>query len=507
MKEIQTLIIVAVSTIIVGFAAWFFIVPAPVKLPVRAPGMDNRPEGGADKQGRELVFNFNTFISPIIHNPVATPIAAEKTDLDLQDNWPYFRGPNRDANWHNENYQIIQDWQTNPLECIWITSVGEGYAGTCIYKGIVYMLDYDAENLSDVLRAIDFHSGQDIWNLSYPVKVKRDHGMSRSIPAVSEKYIVTIGPRCHVMCVDRITGEKLWHVDMVAEYGTKVPLWHASQCPLIIDNTVIIAPAGTDLMVAIDCSTGKVIWETENTDKWDMTHSSIMPIEYDGIMMYVYCGDGGICGVDANTGKKLWVNDEWSMRTNVPTPVYIGNGKLFLCAGYNKGCALLEIYRTLNAESSNLTTNNLNDNLISDKNTTENHFFSSRMVYMKPASVFGAVQHTPVIHNNYIYGIRQDKRLVCLDYDGIIQWESPKNDKYGDSPFMIVNDQLIALDDHGTLSLIELSPKAYNLITRQQILFGRESWGLMAVSNGYLIARDFTELRCYKLAEPKTGIQ
>ena len=483
MKDIHITLLAALTTVIVGIAAWNWVLPNPIELQVRQPGMDNRPAGGLKRQGGEITFNFVSFVPP------ADEIKSESKlypDPQKHDNWPHFRGPNRDANWNNPDYDVIQNWEETPLECLWSIPVGEGYAGATIYNSVVYMLDYNTEKETDVLRAISLETGKDIWNISYPIKVKRDHGMSRSIPAVSDKYIVTIGPRCHVMCVERLTGKKLWHIDLVAEYGTKVPLWHASQCPLIENDTAIIAPSGSVLMIAVDCATGEVIWQTPNNDKWDMTHSSIMPIDLDGIHMYVYCGDGGICGVNAINGKMLWVNNDWSMRTNVPTPIPVGNGRLFLCAGYNKGCALLEIYRT--------------KDVLNDDSVTE---YTAKMVYMKPATIFGAVQHTPVLYDGYIYGIRQDKRLVCLNIDGEIQWESPKNDKYGDSPFMIVNDQLIALDDHGTMSLVELTPSNYNLITRQQVLFGRESWGLMSISNGLLVIRDFTEMRCYKLAESK----
>jgi len=43
--------------------------------------------------------------------------------------------------------------------------------------------------------------------------------MSRTIPAVTENYVVTIGPKCHVMCVDAESGEFKWAIDL--EEGMK----------------------------------------------------------------------------------------------------------------------------------------------------------------------------------------------------------------------------------------------------------------------------------------------
>ncbi len=483
MKIITNIII---GSIIIGlFIVVILHIPEKPDLPVRIPGTDGRGAGSAGGKSTDLDFQF-TALQDIA--TLANSIHSE--------NWPWFRGTNYNGIWHNSSCEIITDLSA-PLECIWNIELGEGYAGATVFDGIVYVLDYDVVRQRDVLRALNLADGKDIWQLSYNIKIKRDHGMSRAIPAVNDKYVLTIGPKCQVVCANRSTGEKLWHLDLVKDYGTKVPLWHASQCPLLDGDTAIIAPAGSTLIMAVDCSTGKILWETPNPDKWQMTHSSVMPVYVDGVKMYAYCGDGGIAGFDPSNGKKLWVNYDWKMRTNVPSPVDLGNNRLFLSAGYNKGCALLEIYRTLNMPENAGGAANPSDGI---STLNSGYMYDTIMVYTRPASFFGAVQHTPIHYNGYIYGIRQDKTLVCLDPAGTIMWESPKDDKYGDSPYLIANDLIVTLDDHGTLSLVKAIPDSYELVARQQVLFGRESWGLMALVDGLLILRDFTEMRCIRIA-------
>jgi outer membrane protein assembly factor BamB len=83
-------------------------------------------------------------------------------------------------------------------------------------------------------------------------------------------------------------------MDLVRDYDTKEPLWYAGQCPRIDNGRVIISPGGKALMVAVDALTGKVIWQTDNPDKWQMTHSSILSTQFDGKKMYVYCASGGV---------------------------------------------------------------------------------------------------------------------------------------------------------------------------------------------------------------------
>ena len=81
--------------------------------------------------------------------------------------------------------------------------------------------------------------------------------MSRTVPAVTNDYIVTIGPRCHVMCVDRESGDFRWGIDVAEKYQSEVPFWYTGQCPLIYDNKAIIATGGDALMIAVDCATEK----------------------------------------------------------------------------------------------------------------------------------------------------------------------------------------------------------------------------------------------------------
>ena len=72
--------------------------------------------------------------------------------------------------------------------------------------------------------------------------------MSRTVPAVSAPYVVSLGPRCHVACWDKETGDCNWLIDLVLDYGVTVPQWYAGQCPLVDGNHVILAPASPDVL-------------------------------------------------------------------------------------------------------------------------------------------------------------------------------------------------------------------------------------------------------------------
>jgi outer membrane protein assembly factor BamB len=404
------------------------------------------------------------------------------TPADLPGAWPRFRGANFDAI-SSEDITPLKTWPEKGPDVLWSIEVGEGYAGVAILAGRVYLLDYDRQQQADVVRCLSLQDGKDIWRYSYPVKVKRWHGMSRTVPAVTDKYVVTMGPRCHVTCLDSMTGEFHWMFNLVEEFNTTVPQWYTAQCPLIENGRAIIAPAGTILMMAVDCETGEIVWETPNPDGWIMTHSSIVPMEFNGKRFYVYCGGnqskGGVIGVSAEDGSVLWKNEEWKVRFNVPTPVVVGDDRIFLSAGYGQyelGCAMMKLIDT----GGEITT---------------------KLEFLHSTEIFGSIQQSPVFYDGYIYGVRLDGQLVCLDPDGNVVWTSTSANKFGNGPYSIVNGLIYIMDDSGDLTLAQTGPSGYVPLAHAKVLDGHESWGPMAIASGRLIVRDTERMICLDISE------
>ncbi len=208
-----------------------------------------------------------------------------------------------------ESVPLATNWKVKPPSLYWGIDAGEGYAGAAVYNSRVYVLDYDRQAQADVLRCLALADGKELWHYSYPVVVKRNHGMSRTVPAVTSKYVVTLGPKCNVLCADPQTGKLHWMIDLVKDYHTDIPPWYAGQCPLIDADRAIIAPGGSALMIAVDCATGKVLWKTPNPNAWAMTHSSVVPMTFKGQRMYIYCGSGGVAGISARDGSILMADN------------------------------------------------------------------------------------------------------------------------------------------------------------------------------------------------------
>jgi outer membrane protein assembly factor BamB len=454
--------ITAVLVALFLMAFWFNTDP-PQTLQVRVPGTDKTAEQAAQENG-----------PPVLSGEL---VKFNVEPSDLPGLWPRFRGSDYNNLFQDNQITLGTSWGETGPAVLWSIDVGEGHAGASVRNGRVYVMDYDRDQQADTLRCLSLADGRDIWRFSYPVKIKRNHGMSRTVPAVTDKFVVAMGPKCHMTCLDAITGEQYWMMDLVRDYETKVPPWYAGQCPLIDGDRTIIAPGGKAMMIAVDCATGEIIWQTENPHDWKMTHSSIIPMDFAGKRMYVYCGSGGVAGVSADDGSILWETSVWKIRiANVPSPVIIGAGKIFLSGGYNSGSMMLQL---------------------KDDNGT----IIPEVVFHLEPEVFGSAQQTPILYQGHIYGVRPDEQLICLDLEGNEVWTSGSDHKFGLGPYLIANNLIYVMNDSGLLTLAEATPSGYRQLAQAQVLQGHDSWGPMALAGGRLILRDLTKMVCLDIAE------
>jgi outer membrane protein assembly factor BamB len=329
------------------------------------------------------------------------------------------------------------------------------------------------------------------------VDLKRNHGYSRTIPAVTDKYVVTIGPRSHIMCVDPVTGKMFWSLDLEKEYGIKgtekgriTPDFYSGQCPLIDDGVAVIAPGGKALMIGVDCLTGKVLWKTPNKDSLRMSHGSIIPMSFYGKRMYVYNAVGGVCGVSAekeNLGKLMWITTEWSPATTAASPVYLGNNEIAVFGSYGAGGARIAITNTGSGYTAAVK---------------EQH---------KATDGLASDQQTPIIVGDFIWSVLPEnagplkKQLVCYNKSDLLKavWSSGKENRFGRGlgPYIVSGDKLYLLDDDAKLYFYKIKDNSVTLIASHKILKGIEAWGPMAIAGKYLIMRDARNLLCLNIGK------
>lgn len=458
---------------IVGIAAItalvFWLLHDPVRnFSENKPGLDNRPPIDTSKLAQVTIGEKFTFY--------------ENQTSQLTGKWPNFRGVDFD-NINKEKIPLIDSWENGKPKIVWQALMGEGHAAPAIYDGRVYILDYDENKKADALRCFSLESGKELWKRWYKVPVKRNHGMSRTIPAVNEKYVVSIGPVGHVMCVDRITGNFIWGIDLVKEYGAEIPFWYTGQCPFIDNGVAVIAPGGKSLLIGVDCATGQVVWKTPSPDGWKMSHSSVIPMTWGGTKMYVYAAIGGICGVSAesgNTGQLLWQTTAFAPSVVAPSPVVFNDGKIFVTAGYGAGSAMLKLEKGGGG-------------------------FSVKVLQIyKPKDGLASEQQTPVVLNGKMYAVlpkdaaAERNQFVCCDPSDCTKylWTSGKTERFGLGPYLFADGKFFILDDDGTLTIARISNSGFEVLDKTRIIEGQDAWGPFALADGYLLMRDSKNLVC-----------
>ena len=255
----------------------------------------------------------------------------------------------------------------------------------------------------------------------------------------------------------------------------------------IEQKVAVFAPGGDKaLMVARDCATGKILWETPNPDKLRMTHSSIVPLEHWGTRMYIYCTSGGIIGVSAEDGKILWRYKDWQVTPALsPSPVIIGDEQIFLSAAYKAGCLMLKMEQD------------------DDGNP------QAVKMYKRGPNIFGSVQQTPLFHEKHLYGVltmnagETKLQMVCINLDGMRIWSSGPENRFELGPYLIADGKILALDGKtGTLTMARATPAGWEMLAKAPILDGHEAWAPMAIADGRLILRDLTKMICLDLRDP-----
>ncbi|MCK5146371.1 PQQ-like beta-propeller repeat protein [bacterium] len=475
-QKITASVATITALICVFSLSWWFSHDPTSDLIIHGPDMDNSPTA------EELAANMQLVTIGELHS------VYDGTPGIWPGEWTIFRG-NAADNISTENVQLANSWPESGPPVVWDLELGEGHAGAAIKNGRVYVLDYDEEDKADLLRCFSMDNGEEIWRSGYHVKIKRNHGISRTVPAVTDDYVVTIGPKCHVMCVTADSGKYVWGLDMVRDYGTKIPGWYTGQCPYIAgDSVAVIAPAGPDVLImGVNLADGQIMWQTPNPKHWEMSHVCVMPMTLGGKRMAVYSAVGGMVGISLEPGEEgtvLWETKLWTHSVLAPSPLIMPDGRIFLTAGYGAGSMVIKI------------------------NSADGVYTAEALQEYKPNDGMACEQQTPLFWNDHFFsiqpkdaaGLRQE--FVCYNPNDCTRliWSSGETQRFGLGPFMIADDKFFILNDDGVLTMAEASTRSFKKLAQAHVIpDGIDAWAPFAIAGGRMILRDATRMICLDL--------
>ena len=327
---------------------------------------------------------------------------------------------------------------------LWTVPVGQGYAGAAIVGGRVYHNDYD-EKTSE-------------WGVSVPVagrrqaalalqgspRIRPNHGITRTVPAVDARYVFSIDPKFPAR-PRREDRQAVWTQNLVAGLqNTTIPPWYDGQNPLMEEDRRCRAGRERPSWW-LDKATGKEIWRMPNPGL-ALSHASVMPALLAGVKQYVY---GTLNGPLRRVGGRR--------ESALGLPVHVQCGRRPLAAPRRSGPCLPDRPTTRAASCSGCGRRPASRPSVFDLRC---HEWNSEV-------------HTPIVFKGHLFAVGKKKRglFTCLAPDGKQVWTSEGRAAFDLGCFLLADGMFFVLDGKtGMLRLIEASTTGYKELASAQVL-------------------------------------
>jgi len=245
-----------------------------------------------------------------------------------QQNWPHWRGPNR--NGISKAISLPTSWSsTNNI--VWKTELPWWGGSTPIIWGDKIFVVSPSESNDDdpnreshdpggselILFAINKTNGNFLWQQKLDDKNEhhRKSNDAAPSPVTDGKHVWVVTGTGLVIAFD-MDGEKIWTKDLQNDYGSFGHQWGYASSPLLYNNTLFIEVlhgSHTDdpsYIVSLNAADGTTQWYQERpTDAEEESpdaYTTPLLLNYDGKVEIIITGGDCVTGHDSETGREIW---------------------------------------------------------------------------------------------------------------------------------------------------------------------------------------------------------
>ena len=420
--------------------------PAAAKPPAD-PARTPQGPGGA-QAGREPV------------SPAPSPAAVERVAV-----WPGFRGPDRDG--IARGTRIETDWSRFPPVALWRRPIGPGWSSFAVSGDLLFTQEQRGEQ--EIVACYKVTTGEPVWQHRDAVRFWESNGGAgpRATPTLGNGRVYSLGATGILNVLNAGDGSAVWSRHVASETGTTVPTWGFAGSPLVVDDVVVVAAAGT--LAAYDTATGTPRWSgPSHGGGYSSPHRSTIA----GVVQILLQGDAGVTSVAPADGTLLW-KYAWQGAAIVQPALTVDGDVLVSTGGPSGGLGMRRLAIAHGPGGWTV-----------DERWTSNG--------LKP--YFNDL----VVHKGHAFGF-DGSILACIDLqDGGRRW---KGGRYGYGQLLLLPDQdlLLVLSEEGELALVGATPDRFRELARFPAIDGK-TWNHPVLAGDVLLVRNGQEMAAFRLS-------
>ena len=250
--------------------------------------------------------------------------------LFATDNWPQWRGPNRDG--AAPAFRGPAAWPEK-LQTKWKITVGEGHSSPIFGEGRIFQ--FARLDGRETLSAIDPASGKVLWTQSYDAPFTMNvaawgHGKGpKSTPVYAGGRVFTFGISGILSAHSAADGKLIWRKEFAKTFKNTSPDFGVAMSPIVWEG-LLIAHAGGDkggALTAFDVATGDEKWRWTGDGP---AYASPVVGVFEDVPHLITFSQKSVMAVHPKTGQLLWqMNYQTPWENNNITPLLV-NGTLIL---------------------------------------------------------------------------------------------------------------------------------------------------------------------------------